>query len=313
MTPHNTLRAIDEDGKLILVDSKSRSTTFDHIYTVESSTKIADTYQEFNLQIGLPKHPATLEPMPMMHWQTHYFEDMVIAREKRKGKFPLHVHENKARQIGATDNGQRFFAFHGSGEYEKRDIHWYVGKKIINIAGTREKTAKKIQHRLRILFNNIENTIADNGTDLWFKLKNGTEFESLPSNSEAIRGDTKIGAIGVDEAAHFDMQDDSPVIDAIIPISDTNIADLFLRSTPNGKRGFFYNIDVTENDFIKMKFPIYVAEGHLYSKEQIQVMVARKDVDVEQEYLCQYTASQANIFGSLNVDPALIPKDWDSI
>lgn len=289
------LRDIDEQLKLHL----------------KSDIKIADDYPGFNLQIGLPKHPATLQEMPMMHWQLNYFNDMLVAHEKRKGKFALHIHENKARQIGATDNGQRFFAFHGSGE--NKDVHWYIGKKVINIAGTREKTAKKIQTRLRALFNNIENTVADNGTDLWFKLKNGTEFESLPSNSEAIRGDTKIGAIGVDEAAHFDMVDDSKVIDAIMPISDTNLADLFLRSTPHGKRGFFYNIDMAENDFIKFKFPIHVAEGHLYTSEQIAMMLSRKDIDVEQEYLCQYTTSKANIFGSVNVDPSLIAEDWDNV
>lgn len=262
---------------------------------------IENEYVKFNIQIGNPKHPATLEPMPMMQWQVRFFDEMVIAREKRKGLAPLKVHENKSRQIGATDNGQRFFAFHGSGEFEQRSRHWYIGKKIINIAGTREKTAKKIQTRLRALFNNIENTIADNGTDLWFKLKNGTEYEAMPSNSEAIRGDTKIGAIAVDEAAHFKLVDDSEVIDAIIPIVDTNLADLFLRSTPNGRRGFFYNIDVTENDFIKLKFPIWVAEQiagiGLYTHEQIDLALARKDIDVEQEYLNKYTTTRSSYYG----------------
>lgn len=264
--------------------------------SLPSNTIIPDDYEAFNKLIGLPKHPFTLQESPMMPWQLQYFVRLQHEKELRFGKSPLKVHEKKARQIGATDNGQRFFAFHGSGLKEHNSIHWYVGKKIINIAGTREKTAKKIQQRLRTLFNNIENTIADNGTDLWFKLKNGTEYEAMPSNSEAARGDTKIGAIAVDEAAHFKILDDSVIPDAIVPISDTNLADLFYRSTPNGKRGFFYTTDMEENDFIKLTYDIFVTEGYLHSKERIAEILARKDVDVDQEYLCKYTTSLSAVF-----------------
>lgn len=266
----------------------------------KDNLKIPDDFIKFNEMIELPKHPATQESMPLMHWQINFKIEMDIAHAKRLGKtMPLKVHANKSRQIGFTDEMQRFFAYHGSGEYEQRDRHWYIGKRVVQMAGTRVAQAKEFQGRLRTLFNNIENTIADNGTDLYFKLKNGTEFEALPGTPGGIRGKTKVGAIGVDEAAHFDLVDDRPVFNAVMPISDTNLADIFLYSTPNGRRGTFYQIDVTENDFIKLKFPIWVGEGHLFTHDQILSTLARKDFDTDQEYLNKYTTTRSNYYGDV--------------
>jgi hypothetical protein len=242
---------------------------------------VPQDYESFNKLVGLPQHPATLQTMGMMPWQTEFFD--IVNRPQ-----PIKVHINKARQIGFTENMQRYFAYQG--------FFKYAGRKIINIAGTREKTSKKIQQRLRSLFNNIENTIADNGTDLWFKLKNGTEYEAMPSNSSASRGDTKIAAFGLDEAAHFGLIDDSVVIDAIIPIADTNHSDVFAYSTPNGRRGFFYDLTMQENDFLKLQYNIYKVQGYLHTEDEIRKMLTRTDIDVDQEYLCQFTASHSAVF-----------------
>jgi hypothetical protein len=193
--------------------------------------------------------------------------------------------------MGFTEIFQRINAYGG--------FHWYRGKKIINIAGTREKTAKEIQHRVRALFNNIENQIADNGTDLWFKLKNGTEYMALPSNPQSIRGLTKVGKIGVDEAAHFDLVDDTPVLDAIIPLAQTNGADLDIYSTPNGPRGFFYHLYTGDNDFLKKEYPIMAAIGTLYTASQVEKMLADPTIDVQQEYLCKFTTGRNSFFGDL--------------
>lgn len=301
MTPP-IFKVLDEEGKPIYTDTNSRTRTFDQIVgKTFSSTevRIKQNWKEFNELIGLPKHPATNISMPLMKWQNDWKSTIDRVRA-RWHKF----HANKARQIGFTDVMQRIFAFGG--------FNVYAGRTVFNIAGTREKTAKKNQRKLRSLFNNIENQIADNGTDLWFKLKNGTEYEALPSNSEAIRGDTKIAAIGLDEAAHFKLVDDSVIMDAIVPIAETNLSDLFLWSTPNGKRGSFYNVDVTNNDYFKVKLSIYVAEGYLYTKEQIEKILARTDVDVEQEFLNQYTTVRDSIFGEdFDTDPGIIPEDYN--
>lgn len=255
------------------------------------------SFVDFNKLIGLPKHPATLAPMNMMPFQVAYANTVI----RNRGRFNKY-HVNKSRQIGFTETQQRFFAWQAFSHYK--------GKKILNIAGTREKTTKKIFVRLRRLFDPIENMIADNGTDLYFKLKNGAEFEGLPSNSEAIRGDTKIAAVGIDEAGHFGIADDGVVIDAVMPIIDTNMAELFMYSTPNGRRGFFYEVDITSNDVYKIKLPIWVTQGLLYTAEQINKFLARKDVDVEQEYLNQYTTYRHGVFGSDFEHEDFAVEDW---
>jgi len=303
LTPPGIFKVLDKDQRPVYSDAKTITRTFDQIVgKTYSSTevKLKQNWKQFNELIGLPKHPATLIPMPLMEWQNQWKETIDRVR-KRWHKF----HANKSRQIGFTDIMQRIFAYGG--------FNVYQGRKIFNIAGTREKTAKKNQTKLRSLFNNIENQIADNGTDLWFKLKNGTEYEALPANG-AIRGDTKIAAVGLDEAAHFKLVDDSVVMDAIVPIVDTNMSDLFLWSTPNGKRGSFYNIDITQNDYFKVKLPIFVAQGFLYTPAQIKAILSRKEVDVEQEYLNQYTTSRDSIFGDdFDEDPGIIPEDYSKI
>lgn len=241
------------------------------------------TFEQFNQAIGNPKHPKTLKEMELTDYQLELF-NITASRQHPKRII------NKGRQMGFTEIFQRINAYGG--------FHWYRGKKIINIAGTREKTAKEIQQRVRALFNSIENQIADNGTDLWFKLKNGTEYQALPSNPQAIRGLTKVGKVGVDEAAHFDLVDDSPIFDAITPLVMTNHADLDIYSTPNGLRGSFYNIWIGNNDYRKLQYTIWRAEGSLYSREEILAMLADTTIDTAQEYLCQFTTARSSIFGN---------------
>ena len=282
-------------------ESKSVDNLFKRISANKTQVKLHHNWKEFNELIGLPKHPATLEPMPLMKWQNDWQFTVWKVRNRWK-KF----HCRKGRQMGFTELMMRLFAYGGFNIYQK--------KKQFLVAGTREKTAKKNMVKLRALFNNIENQILDNGTDLWFKLKNGTEYEAIPATG-AIRGDTKIGAVGLDEAAHFKIIDDFPVLDAIVPIVESNESDLFLWSTPNGKARMFYHLDKGErsdNDYFKVEFPIWLTEGGLYSKEKILSMLAKKDVDVDQEYLCQYTTQRDSLFGDdFDEDPGLVAEDYD--
>lgn len=252
------------------------------VISQEEVYQIPSIFKEFNELIGLPKHPATMQPMPLMPYQENLHK---IIIETKRHKF----HINKARQIGFTEIILRIMAFESFGRY--------AGGKIKIIAGTREAMAKKEMHRFQLLFKNIWDQVVESSTDKLLILKNGTEIEALPSNSEAIRGDTQIKAIFLDEAAHYNLIDDSVVMDAIGPIVDTNKSDLFMISTPNGKRGFFYEIDINDNDYLKMKYRLEDA-GWLYSQDDIKQMLSRKDIDVEQEYLNQYTSTRQAVFGS---------------
>lgn len=245
------------------------------------SEKLFHDFIEFNNLIGMPRHPYTGKPTTLMPYQLEFF-NLIDSQKQQK------FHINKSRQIGVTELILRILAY--------QCFNKYKGGKILIITGTREKTASKLMSRLKQLFHNIPETLDDQKHVLKLRLKNGTEIEALPSNSDAIRGDTKIRAIFVDEAAHFDLIDDSTVLDAIQPIVFTNKSDLFLASTPNGPRGFFYNLLQTGNDYIKCKYIYTCAIGHIYSEKEIEAELKRIDINVLQEYCCEFTVGQRAIF-----------------
>jgi len=236
----------------------------------------------FTHKIGLPRHPDTLIPTPLAPYQLEFLNE--ITNTKRR-----EFHVNKSRQIGFTEIMLRVFQYRGFNKYR--------GKLNIIIAGTREKTTKHIFGRFKNLYDNIISEVSHSDT-LSLKLNDGTEFIGLPASPEAITGLTKIGGIFVDEAAKFNLIDDQPVMNAVKPIVDTNMSDLFLISTPKGRRGFFYNIDIQENDFKKLKYNIYHGVPWIYTKERAMEMLKDPTVDGEQEYLNQYTTSRSSIFGS---------------
>ncbi len=237
----------------------------------------------FTHLVGLPKSPSTYNPMPLMPYQTQFFK---TVQNPRYHKF----HVNKSRQMGMTELILRIIQYRGFSKY--------AGGKVIIIAGTREKTTKKLMQRLKELFRNIPNVI-QKSDDLSIKLYNGTTFEGLPARAEAILGDTKIKAIFMDEASKWYMTDDEPVMNAVKPIVDINKSDLFMISTPNGPKGFFYKIERDTNDFMKIKYDIYQAVGFLYSQEEAEEMLKDTSVDTDQEYLNQYTTGRNSIFGTV--------------
>ncbi len=236
----------------------------------------------FSHIIGLPNHPATNEQMKFMPHQLDLIKQSMV---KRQVKF----HVNKSRQIGLTEIVLRIVQYHC--------FHKYKGGKILIIAGTREKTTKTVMNRLKMLFGEIRSTVKDDRHDLNIVLKNGTEIEGKPSNSEAIRGETKIRAIVVDEAAHFALVDDSVVLDAIEPILHTNKSDIFLVSTPKGQRGFFYTIANEQNDYKKLQYDFTNAIGWIYTQKEMDEELKRTDIDTDQEYRCQFTSARSSIFG----------------
>jgi len=237
----------------------------------------------FTHLVGLPKHPFTYTPMGLMPYQSQFFKTIEHSRYHK-------FHINKSRQMGMTELILRILQY--------RAFTKYKGGKIIIIAGTREKTTKKLFQRLRELFRAIPSVI-EKSDDLTIKLFNGTTFEGLPARAEAILGDTKIKAIFMDEASKWLLVDDDPVMNAVKPIVEINKSDLFLISTPNGPKGFFYKIERDTNDFMKIKYDIYQAVGFLYTMEKAEEMLKDNTVDTDQEYLNQYTTGRNSIFGTV--------------
>jgi len=199
---------------------------------------------------------------------------------------------NKSRQSTWSETHLRLFAWRG--------FRKYSGKQCKIIAGTRAATTKKLMQRLKNCFRNIPETLEANDDSMYLELKNGTSYEGLPANPEAATGDTQIKAFLLDESTKWNLVDDQPVMNSIMPIVRTNHADLFAISTPKGPRGWFYQTDMNQEttDWFKMKYSIWITEGYLYTHDEILQMINDPTVDGAQEFLNQYTTGRDSIFGT---------------
>ncbi len=259
--------------------------------------------------IGLPRHPATNEEMPLTPYQIDLANKVIHGREKfgdsiAQMRKALKMHIKKGRQMGFTEIVLRLI------------LHLcfsrYAGANVGIIAATNGSLAKKDLRRLALLFKSIPTVV-----EQWIKgnilrLVNGTVIEAFAASEEALTGDTKYKCIFMDESAKWRLVEDLPVFNSILPIVRTNGADLFLVSTTKGPVKMFYKIDTEhdENDFVFFVYDIWEAEGNLYTKEEIEEMIASSTEDPEQEYLCKYKIGRDSIFGTVSVEDQQGMTEW---
>ena len=80
-----------------------------------------------------------------------------------------------------------------------------------------------------------------------------------------------VKCIFLDEAAHFNIIDDSKVYNALAPDLDNTDGDFIIVRTPNGKRGMFYDLWCdNENRFYKLALPYSVSLGLLLDKKVVE-------------------------------------------
>ncbi len=245
---------------------------------------------------GMPEHPNTLQQMKFTPYQLEFLN---LIDTSHNNKF----HVNKPRQSGFSEIVLRIFQDRGFKKYSTKSCKYVVG--------TREKTTKKMIRRLKQLYKRIPDVVESNSDSLYLELKDGTSFEGLPANPEAITGDTKIAAIAMDESAKWNRIDDQEVLDAYIPIVRTNHSDLFMFSTPKGPRGFFHDIEMNDTDYQKFKYDIWATEGNLYSNQDILKMLADPTMDTDQEYLNAYTTGRNSVFGVIDDEDIEPGELWE--
>lgn len=269
--------------------------------------------------VGLPRHPATKEEMPLTPFQIKFINQIIaeitklgpdaslsqiLAKLLQKTRLANLFHINKGRQMGFT-------------EIVLRLIQWlcftrYAGSKVGIIAATNGKLAKKDLRRFYRLFKNIPQVVEHGIANSVMKLVNDTEIEAFAASEEAATGDTNYKCFFMDESAKWKLVDDSPVFNSILPIVRTNGADLFLVSTPKGPIKMFYKIHEDPDGFILMEFNILETIGNLYTKEEVDTMIASSKEDPDQEYMCKFKIGRDNILGAISDDDRADFVEWDS-
>ena len=239
---------------------------------------IPENFLEFNKLIGFPLNLQTQIESPLFQYEL----DVVDLLNKHHW-----LMINKARKIGVSEIILRIIAHKCFTDYK--------GYQVMIVAGNRVWYAEKLMERFQNLFTRIPEEVADK-TASKIVLRNKTEVLAIPSNSTALRGLERVKCIFLDEAAHFNIIDDTKVYSALAPNLANTDGDFITVSTPNGKRGMFYDLWMNpENNFYKHTMPYQVSLGLLLSKKTIEREKRNSLTDFEQEYMCQFTTAQGAI------------------
>jgi len=263
---------------------------------------------------GLPRHPSTKKEMPPTPYQLEFVNEVINAVTKPEGitqedwdRLYHKFHILKGRQMGFTEIVLRLI-FHFT-------FSRYANSNVGIMAATTGALARKDLRRYSKLFIHIKKVVTQEikatkeGTCM--KIATQTTVWAFAASEEAITGDTKYSCIYMDESAKWKLVEDKPVFNSIVPIVETNGSDLYLVSTFKGPIKMFYKISIDENsDYIKLQYNIWRTEGNLYTTEQIKKMLASKDVDPDQEYLCKATIGEDSILGAITDDDRGTFSEW---
>ena len=129
----------------------------------------------------------------------------------------------------------------------------------------------------------------DNEISLLFP--NGSRIVGLPGSEATVRGFSAVSLMLIDEAARVSDQ----LYKAVRPFLAVGGGDLWLMSTPFGKRGFFYEEWTKEGRWMKFRVPAPECAripGEFLEEEK----AAMGQQWFRQEYMCEFVDASASLF-----------------
>lgn len=269
------------------------------------------SFQEWNEVIGLPFSYVLQKPNPMTQYQLDY----VAAINKHH-----RVIINKTRKGGFTDAILRHIAKEAFGRY--------AGFNCVIMASNKADIALQLLQRLNELFlKNDGFTDCDgvkwtydqlikkfNLSNMVIEFHNGTVIHGSPisnnDRTDPLRGMADVKVIFLTEASHSGKTNDDYVMSGVEPlISNFPDGDIIIESTPNGKRGFFYDMwqdatnegknifTVGENRYYSLQYDYKEAlEANILSPQLVEDIKANPKSNFEQEFCCKFTTSLTSAF-----------------
>lgn len=272
-------------------------------------------FRDFNERIGNPWSRILDERVPLTDYQVFYHESInkyhrIMVNKTKKGAFTEGFLRHAAKEV----------------------FGHYAGHEVIFMAGNAAPIALDVLERFNNLFEE-ENGFIDQNDKKWaygdlimsftrsapmkLELYNGTRILGTPASksgkAQAMRGYSDVVAWFLTEAAHTGLNDDYPIINGLTSLT-ANRPDghSILESTPNGKRGFFYELwyDATNklqdtfkvgpNDYYTLEYDYKIAvEAGVISREFIEREKKNKKIDFDQEYGCKFTTTDSAAFDDL--------------
>ena len=164
---------------------------------------------------------------------------------------------------------------------------------LIVVAAPTARQSGELVEKVRMLASRLGETVRGDGlNEISAKFRNGSRIVGLPGREATIRGFSAPTLVVLDEAARIPDE----VYWAVRPMMATVDADLWVLSTPFGKRGFFYEAwSAGGDDWDRVMVPATecprIRLGLLDEERR-----AMGEEWVRQEYLCEFTDADSCLF-----------------
>jgi hypothetical protein len=152
-------------------------------------------------------------------------------------------------------------------------------------------------------------TRGDGDNEISLLLPNKSRIVGLPGREATVRGFSNPGLIVIDEASRVT----DAMYEALRPMLATGNGDLWLMSTPNGKRGFFWQ-EWSNGGAIWTRVSVAATECPRISAAFLEEERAKGDRYFRQEYLCEFVQGASAIFAEEDLEAFArpeIPPLWD--
>jgi hypothetical protein len=174
------------------------------------------------------------------------------------------------------------------------------GSLILAASPTERQSAEFVRKARTLAAYAGERVRGDGYNKVSLQLENGSRIVGLPGSEATVRGFSAVSLLIIDEAARVG---DSMYL-ALRPMLLRSDGDLWMMSTPMGKRGFFYETWANGEGWARFQTPVTecarVSEEFLAEERAVQ-----GDEWFRREYLCEFLDSGLEVFGMELVQAAL--------
>jgi hypothetical protein len=188
---------------------------------------------------------------------------------------------------------------------------WHVPRSLVVVASPSARQSSIFLRRVREFAVKLGvRPRGDGENEISLLLPNGSRIVGLPDREDTTRGFSNPAMLLIDEAARVS----EATYDALLPMLATGNGQLWLMSTPNGRRGFFWQ-EWTRGSDLWTRISVKATECERISGRFLEEERRRKgDRVFRQEYLCEFVDADGSLFRSEDLEASVcrdVPALWD--
>jgi hypothetical protein len=171
---------------------------------------------------------------------------------------------------------------------------YFRAKSLVVVACPTEKQSAELVWKARDFMTKLGIRQRRDGSNrISLRFPNGSRIVGIPGKEATLRGFSAVSLLIIDEASRVD----DSVYKALRPMLAVGNGDLWLLSTPFGKRGFFYeNWAGGSEDWVRTSVPA-TACSRITEKFLAEERRQLGDLWFRQEYMCEFIDEGHQMFG----------------